>query len=325
MTVHAHCCRFRPLLASASLRWLTVLLLSMVELVSGSASGQEDAPPDSASSEAAEITHLQEPQLRESSGLAFSRLKPRRVWSHNDSGGRPRVFSFDVGSGRKTGECRLPGVVAIDWEDMASFSKSGTSWLLVADCGDNQARRSSITLLLFEEPDTDQGTSVRRVQQLRVVFPDGPRDCEAVAVDSRRNQIVLIEKAVLPRAGIYRVPLPPLHAATQSFEVDEQSFKADERIPTIEAQRLATIFLPFVSGMDIDAETGDAWLVNYVQAYRFRCRDRQMALAEQFSQLPELWAVPPMPQIEAVAAQTDENVWVTSEGTPATLGRLSKP
>ena len=44
--------------------------------------------------------------------------------------------------------------------------------------------------------------------------------------------------------------------------------------------------------------------------------------AEQFSRLPEQFFVAPWKQIEALALDSTGRVWVTTEGSPARLGRL---
>ena len=83
------------------------------------------------------VATLAEDELTESSGLAFSRRKQNRLWTHNDSGGKPRLYAFDT-DGRKTGQVDLAAGM-VDWEDIAAFSDEGVPRLLVADSGDNRA------------------------------------------------------------------------------------------------------------------------------------------------------------------------------------------
>ncbi len=257
---------------------------------------------------AAKSVLLDEPALTESSGLAASRRKPERFWSHNDSGGRSRIFAFDT-TGHKTGHCDLPSIVATDWEDIASFADHGVPRLLIADCGDNAERRSSISLHLLDEPDPDGATKTKEIQTLSVAYPDGPRDCEAVAVDQRRNQIILITKGRWLPAGIYRVPLP------KRGEIEKPHH-------TIVAKKVGTLLIPMITAMDIDPHSGDIWVANYFHAFRFPLADRDQPLAQQLSRLPRPYALPRWKQIEAIAVDRSQHVWVTSEGSPAPMGRL---
>lgn len=259
---------------------------------------------------------LKEPALDESSGLAFSGVRLGRVWSHNDSGGKPRLFAFDSANGRATGTARLGGISAVDWEDMATFRQDGVARVLVGDCGDNDAGREFVSLHLFDEPDPDRSTVIRDILTIRVRYPDGPRNCEAVAVDPVRGQIILVAKATLPPAGIYLVPLPPRNGG------DAGTGPVAAGTISRNAVRAGSLALPMVTGMDVDPDTGDLWLSSYVGAYEFPCRRRGVAVGQQLSGLPGLHGVPLWKQIEAIAVERTGAIWITSEGAPTPLGRL---
>ena len=259
---------------------------------------------------------LEEPLLVESSGLAFSGIRGARVWSHNDSGGRPRLFAFDSRSGRKTGACRLRAATAVDWEDIAAYQEGEIPRLLAADCGDNHSRRDSISLYLFDEPDPDQVVDIETYRRVVVRYPDGPRDCEAVAVDVRRSQIILVEKAWIPLAGIYVIPLPP---RDQMAEADPEL--AANRLQVI-ATRVGTITVPLLTGMDIEPTSGDLWLVQYFQAFHYPCEERDESVATQLTRVARPFDVPRWRQIEAIAVEAPNRIWVTTEGSPARMGRL---
>ena len=144
-----------------------------------------------------------------------------------------------------------------------------------------------------------------------MTYPDGPHDCEAVAVDSRRRQIVLIAKTVMPLCGVYLVPLP--ERAEPPSDVD------------VTAQRACALPMPMVTAMDIDSISGDIWIVSYFQGFRFRCSERAMPVAVQLAGLPEPHEMPRWKQIESIAVDAAGDVWVTSEGSPTPLGRLPQP
>ncbi len=284
-----------------------LLVLIMVKMLVPSAADQpeEDLPSDPNADQAVLVRHE---QLTESSGLAASNRQPGLFWSHNDSGGQPQLFAFDR-SGNKTGLCRLSGAEAIDWEDMASFVLGGTARLLVADCGDNDAQRKSISLYLLDEPDPTKTTEVSTFRRLVVTYPDGARNCEAIAVDSGRDQIILVAKTNLTIASVYTIPL--------AASLDRQRSTVN-----VTATRTGGVWLPMISAMDLHPDSGDIWIVNYFQAFRFPCAVRSQPVGQQLADLPEPIELPRWKQIEAVAVDPDHQVWITSEGRPAVLGRL---
>jgi hypothetical protein len=202
-------------------------------------------------------------------------------------------------------------VTTVDWEDMAGYLDQGVPRLLVADCGDNDGKRLTVSLYLFDEPDpTDKSTiGSRNTTTIRVTYPDGPRNCEAVAVDVARERIILVTKATLPYCGVYTVPLPRR--------------ERDGSHENVTATRIASLLLPMVTAMDIDPTNGDLWVVSYFQTFCYRCPERTMLLQRQFMALPQSYELPRWRQIEAVAIDVSHNLWVTSEGPGTPLGRLS--
>jgi len=254
-----------------------------------------------------DVVYLGDPSLVESSGLAVSTRQKGHYWTHNDSGDKACLYAFDC-DGKRTAKVTLTAIAANDWEDCCSFLHEGKSRLLIADCGDNNRGRADITLLLFDEPDPRQSAALKQVSSITVRYPDGPRDCEAVAVDPVRKQIVLLTKSFLPQAGVYVVPLP--------------SRSKDGVDSTVTAEKVTSLTLPLVTAADIDQVTGDLWVTNYLQVFRFRATNRAMPLVQQLKQMPTAMDLPRWRQVEAVAVDGDQNVWVTSEGSPAPLGRL---
>ncbi len=268
------------------------------------------AAKDSKNKEKSEepIIELTDNEIVESSGLAISQRKNDRYWTHNDSGDGPRLFAFDA-KGRKTGQCRLPQATSVDWEDMASYVDQGTARLIVADCGDNDAKRKSIFLYLFDEPDPDSVTQIDRFTKLELHYSDGPQNCEAVAVDTKRRELILLGKNVLPLAGVYRMPLPQR-----------------ETEPVVHAQatisRSKTLALPMVTAMDIDPQSGDIWVGSYFDLFCFKCSERTQPIDQQLSSLPRHFAMPRLKQIEALAVDAAHQVHVTSEGKPARMSHV---
>ena len=249
---------------------------------------------------------LNDDRIDESSGLAFSLRRPGHVWTHNDSGDKPRLFALDI-SGNLTGKVELKSKLkAKDWEDMAAMMDGDRCRLVVADCGDNQGKRKSISLIIFDEPDPTQSTKLKQFQKIEVHYPDGAHDCEAIAIDEDRREVLLFTKSLLPICHIYSAALPTLAPSKNQF---------------ITAKAITTLALPMVTGADIDRNTGDLWLSSYFGALKYSHREG-LSLRAQLAQTPEVFKMPAWKQIEAIAVDQAGGVWVTSEGNRAPMGRL---
>ena len=118
------------------------------------ASAEPPAAPEQCTS-AAPVVRVAE--LPEGSGLAASRLTPGRFWSHNDSG-KAELFALDA-KGKVTGRLQLSGAVVEDWEAVAVGPCPTGSCIYVADIGDNDAARKSVTVYRVPEPAEGAGTA----------------------------------------------------------------------------------------------------------------------------------------------------------------------
>ncbi len=178
---------------------LTIALL----LIAGCNGPSTDLP---ASKPAIRIAgHLESNKLDEASGLARSGRDPNLFWSMNDDG--PAVLYALDAEGHKRGRVVIRDAENKDWEDLAAFELDGVSYLLVADIGDNEARREARTLYVIEEPDPDVD-EVDVAWRVDFRYPDGPRDAESVAVDVERGQVLLLTKRDIPPLA-YALPLRP--------------------------------------------------------------------------------------------------------------------
>lgn len=264
------------------------------------------------------VVQIDDDALNESSGLAVSGRVANRIWSHNDSGGRPRLYAYDTETGKRTGRCELSQLVAIDWEDMGARQlnvgndATERTLLVVADCGDNQRSRGSIQLHVFNEPDPDRTCTLAPIdiRTLNVRLPGGPQDCEGVTFDRAGERILLVTKTQWQPANVYAVPLP------------QQSRQSTSKQSTITATRIAMVSIPLVTGIDVDAETGDFWMTSYWGAYRFPQESPTQTIAEQLATIPPVTSLPPWRQIEAIASAGIGRAWVSTEGAPAKLGLI---
>lgn len=256
-------------------------------------------------------------QVDESSGLARSRRSADLLWTHNDSGGAAEVYAVDR-DGRFHGTLRIAAARNVDWEDIAAFVEDRQPRLLIADTGDNRARRPFVMLYVVDEPDVSAAArpfAVDAVPQraIRVTYPDGARDVEGVAVDARAGHIYLLSKRdAVPR--LYRVPLAP----------DAEAVVA-EALGEIAIPRATTIgpwgqSFNYATAMDIDDAGTTLALTTYTHAYLYR-RAADESWPAALRRAPRSVALPAYVQIEACALDGPA-LWVTSEGVPAPLARV---
>ena len=136
-------------------------------------------------------------ELREASGLGISRTHPGVIWTHNDSGDRPRLYAIDSNA-TLLATFDVEGAGARDWEAMELGPCPGpgdVSCLYMADFGDNSFARESVTIYIIEEPDPVAGDGqVAVLGAVAFVYPDGPHDAEALAMTAHGGLIVVTKE-----------------------------------------------------------------------------------------------------------------------------------
>src|SRR3546814_483495 len=144
---------------------------------------------------------LLDARLDEISGLAASQAHEGVLWMLDDGGNDPQLFAISTRGGLQA-TFQVAGVAKTDWEDIAAFELDGRRYLLVADTGDNGGLRRSLQLHVIEEPasldEVAQHAPLEPAWSIAFRWPDGARDCEAVAVDARRGEVLLISKKRTP-------------------------------------------------------------------------------------------------------------------------------
>jgi hypothetical protein len=254
------------------------------------------------------------PRLDELSGMACSRRHPGLFWAHNDSGDEARIYLFDR-KGRDLGSCRLAGVMAYDWEDIASFAMDGKPCLLVADTGNNGLAAAVHMLHLIEEPPCDpkHGVKVNEVPVLRTIyfsFKDDYRNCEAVGVDPTDKTILLVSKE----------PASSCHAYALRWPKDDHGVKPNG-LPekALVARRIGTLPLRQVTAMDISPDGRRAVVLTYGSAFEYP-REGKDDWAKAFSRPPREIAVPRLAQAEAICYGPDgKTLYLSSERRPTPL------
>ncbi|MDD3763656.1 MAG: hypothetical protein PHP86_10240 [Nevskiales bacterium] len=257
--------------------------------------------------------------IDESSGLARSQRAPDLLWTHNDSGGAATAYAVDV-QGHYQGSVSVSLAVNLDWEDMSSFVEDGQPRLLLADVGDNGAFRPLVTLYVVDEPDVATRprpfeVSVPIVRTISLIYPDGARDVESVAVDAGEGWIYLLSKRdEVPQ--LYRVPLVPVLPLVIAEALGPTT------VPRAPADTENPERINWTTSMDFDADAMRLAVVTLSQLHVYR-RAPGQSWADALSAMPQTVALPDYPQVEAVAwSGAGDAIWITSEGTPAPLVRL---
>lgn len=261
-------------------------------------------------------------QLTEVSGIALSTRHGDLLWAVNDSGNAPQLFALGQ-DGSDRGTVRVVGAANRDWEDLAAFRIGEESYLLIADSGDNEARRAVSQLYIVAEPHADENGHysghVRVVARLPFRFEDGPRDCEAVAVDVAGGRVLLVVKRVRP-AAVYELPL--------QLDAQPRGVQTARRIGVVEALPRPTpremLEAPLgawrhqATALDISADGTRAVIASYQNLYLFERRAEQ-GWGDALASSPRILKLP-LSQIESVAFVSDRVIAV-AEGRAATLLR----
>ncbi|MEM8782808.1 MAG: hypothetical protein AAGE65_08105 [Planctomycetota bacterium] len=277
--------------------------------------------------------------MRESSGLAASRTKPGWLWTHGDSGVGPWLMRFDPWHGRPE-RWTVRGVSHADWEDMASFVLNDRPYLLVADVGDNTRNRDSVALHVLPEPidvSTPPGSDLASrapgpapvltpALTLYVTYEDGPRDCEAVAVDPASRTVWLVSKEIngrgqmFGRSGLYAVRLPePADWGTVGIEAVGSAEQ-----PLV-LERLATLDTVMPTAMDLTPDGRTMLVGTYGEGLLFeRDRSADPDWVYAIAAGPRRVSLPPRRQGEGLCfAVNGDAVFLSSEHPEQPVWRLA--
>ncbi|MFN6114174.1 MAG: hypothetical protein ACK47W_10595 [Bacteroidota bacterium] len=185
------------------------------------------------------------------------------------------------------------------------------AYLYVADIGDNSARRSSVTVYRIREPRLDTAQRGLRmaipadsIERLTLRYPDGARDAEALLVDPRSGDIVIVTKRE-NRCRVYSVAAPHTGGS-------DRTMRFEGELP-----------LQLITGGDVSPNGSTIILKNYLYVRAWtRSSGSTLAAALTGSGTP----LPSMPegQGEAIGFSADgSGYYTTSEceraGPPAAI------
>ncbi len=264
--------------------------------------------------DAKELAILKDKNINESSGIAVSYTVDNAVWIHNDSGDKPRLYLAGL-NGETLAVVDIRNADAHDWEDMCSFRIDGESWLLIGDIGDNSRRRGAkdpvCQLYLVKEPtvkSSESKLSITVAATIQFSYDDGVWDCEGLAVDCERREILLLTKELPHKCGLYVLPLD-MNDAKQKLT----------------ARRIASPFIPYATAIDI-SPSGRTLVVGTM----FNALAVKRSAAESWEQAFRVagtsFSLPPRKQGETICFdRTGKWLFVNSEGARQPLWRVPAP
>lgn len=186
------------------MRRISILLLALAAACAEGGGGEIEREDSAACRIMVRDLTLPE-DIREASGVAFSRTLQGVLWTHNDSGNEPALFAIDGRAGA-VGTLAVPAEIR-DWEDMALGPCPQGSCVYMADTGDNGRGSDPVTLLVAPEP-RSASAPVGPIRRYTAQYPDRvARDAEAMFV-LPSGDVYLITKGSRHPIEIFRWPTP---------------------------------------------------------------------------------------------------------------------
>ncbi len=276
------------------------------------------------------IGTITNPLIKEASGLAASCKNRNILWVINDGGASPALYAI-LPDGQTVNEFNVKNAKNKDWEDLALFRYNNIHFLMIADVGDNNAKRKFYSLYAVKEPDMNKILSkkdnVLKIEwEMKFQYEDGPRDCEAIAVNSLKKRILLLSKRTKPPI-LYELPLK---ANTSGTTFIAKKIATVANIPPPAKDDLRYKYGKFLSqptGMDLSFDGEILIILTYKDAYYYK-RNINQKWKDLFETMPRRIFLPhpntkKLTQREAICiSHQNGELFITSEGRNAPIFRL---
>jgi hypothetical protein len=263
---------------------------------------------------------LADPAINESSGIVASRTTPGLYWTHNDSGDGPFIYAFD-NRGASRGVWLVTGAASRDWEDIAAGPGPvrGKNYLYIGDIGDNSGNRADVVIYRVSEPaiKADDAQSTKRnprateaAEAIRLRYPDGAHDAEALMVHPVTGNIYIITKIPFADPSIYEADAPQ---------------KTDRTTTLVRVGKLnvPSLLGGIITGGDISPDGRRVALCDYLQGYEIVLPDARGAFNQIWKQPLKTIALGARNQGEAIAYRLDGRALLTtSEGLHSPLNQV---
>ncbi|MGW6575871.1 WD40 repeat domain-containing protein [Streptomyces sp. NPDC054945] len=230
-------------------------------------------PALAAEAPAASSFTISDPRIKESSGLAASRIHPGVYWTHNDSDDGPFIYAVDSATGRTVARVTLKGIGKP--RDVEAISLGPDGQLYVGDIGDNRGGTwDHVWIYRFPEP-KQLGDVTVEAAQFTVKYADGPRNAESLMVHPVTGRVYIASKDE-NKGGLYEGPAQLSTGGTNEFRrvadvpwVTDGAFSPDGTRLTLRGYFAARTYpwkdgLPVGEGERVDAPwQGQAESVTY--------------------------------------------------------------
>jgi len=159
----------------------------------------------------------------------------------------------------------VSGAQARDWEDIAAGPgpQPNRSYLYIGDIGDNDAVRSEVNVYRVAEPALSSATrkftksrpgTTEPAEAIRLRYPDGRHDAEALLVHPRTGNIYIVTKVLVANPGVYEAVAP--FNAGQSITMRKLG---EPRVPSL--------FGGVITGGSVSPDGRRVALCDYFQGY----------------------------------------------------------
>ena len=272
------------------------------------------------------VCNFQDPQIRESSGLAASSRSSEYFFTHNDSGDSARFFAVRR-DGVTLATFRVPGAQNEDWEDMArARDPQGNPVLLFGDIGDNARKRDHVSVYQVPEPEIDATRTGVKAESARAVkfdlqYPDGPHDAETLLFNAVNGQTLVVTKD-LKSSGVYASAgwLKP----DQLNVLQKVSWVRPAELPLTRRNAADLLKSLLITGGDISPDGRRLVLRTYTDAFEWSIIGNDVATGLRTN--PEHLVLPETPQGEAAAyTQDGKAILFSSEKEGAPVHEIARP
>lgn len=260
-------------------------------------------------------------EITESSGIVASRCQTDVLWTHNDSGDGAFVFALNA-AGESLGVWAVKNAKNRDWEDLATIkNQNGECFLYIGDIGDNERKRSDLSVYLFKEPTiSDAGKTTSRKNPLsteaaaaiKFQYPDARYDAETLLVHPQSGDIYILTKRLRDAASVYKL--------SKNYNLDKIN-----RLEKIADFTVPAIPNGFLTGGDISPDGKRLVICDYFSAY-------EIVLPEKVKNFDDIWREKPLiielgerEQGEAVGYSADgAAIYATSEKKNSPIIKVKK-
>ena len=268
------------------------------------------------------IGQIQDESVNESSGLIASRTNKGAYWTHNDSGDGPFIYALDA-RGNSLGTFRVNGAHNRDWEDIAAGPgpQPNRSYLYIGDIGDNDQKRSEVVVYRVPEPQltpADKNSSKSRpsttepAEPIRLAYPDGAHDAEALMVHPSTGNLYIMTKVVLTNPVVYEAAAPLTTGKLITLK----------RIGEV---RVPSIFGGVITGGSVSPDGRRVALCDYFQGYEMTLPAASKNFDDIWKQTLTSFDLGKRKQGESIAYRLDGNALLaTSEGKQSDLFQVER-